>query len=195
MEPNRDLAPRNGYTFADPSGVTITGRGSWESLIANLTEFRKRGGFPPGDPKTEIYQQYCNQFHEACVGGTARAFQTLWTASGNFNNRVMNWLASIFSAVNRRQVGYVSNEEAQRRARICVACPRQAEFLKGADCKTCQADSVTLVKLLTQHRVQPGETPVLRGCNVLNEDTRASIHLDQPPVQRDGLPINCWRKL
>ena len=188
--PNFNLFPPGGYAFKDPeSGITFTG-GNWPQVLESLRAYRETNRLPPGNPEREVYDQFCLEFPHYCESGKqARMFARMAVSMEGFVSAMQAWIAQAFTWVNARKVGYVSREEAERRARICRTCPRQRAWSVG--CAGCERNIRSVIKHILGRRKAPDE---LHGCSLLREDTSLSCHLTLDPVTVPGMPSKCWRR-
>lgn len=65
-------APREGYVFADPSGVTLRADGL-RALVAKITSFREVNGMPAGCPEAELEAIYKVKYPHLVTRVTATA--------------------------------------------------------------------------------------------------------------------------
>lgn len=170
--------------FVDLDGTVHTAR-DWVELAAKVTGYRERRRIPIGDPSAEIVTQVCDKWPDRCTKG--RSFQVI---RGELNKRILHWVGTIVGLIN--SIGFVSGEEASRRAAICSACPKQRTW--QGTCAACRMQVNRVAKELLKGKTPNDQMKKLEGCDVLGEDTRVSIWLKQTPVAVSDLPENCWRR-
>jgi len=191
MTPNLNLYPPEGYVFHDPKAGDIVG-GNWPEVITKLRAYRIGANLPVGAPETEVYEQFCRLNPSHCHGGELVNGQVqVQVKRGDYPMAVMAWLSLAFTKVNRQKLGFVSKEEAARRAELCANCPKQQVWKTG--CMGCHQNIHLLVDELLKGRKETAVAKGLQGCSVYNEDTRASVHLDQVEDERSAAPKFCWR--
>jgi hypothetical protein len=187
---NPHVYPEGGYTFTDRDGVRFF-ESSIEELAEAVRSFRIRHGKVLGDPRQEVVDQICARSPHSCrkVDNPNATREAI--ASTKFGARVVKWLGLVADAMGLRPTELVSKQEAQRRAEICSKCPRQLTWKTG--CGGCDQSARRMALAIRKNK----ETPLsgmLLACEVLSEDTRTSIWLQQKPSTDANLPENCWRK-
>lgn len=109
---------------------------------------------------------------------------------------VIRWIKFVAGAITSRE-DRVSQEEAERRAGICVACPFNVEVVGG--CGRCES----LVEAMTPGMSQRSTTQDgrLRSCAICKCFNRVQIHFDlallqknDTPEHQDRYPAFCWKK-
>lgn len=108
---------------------------------------------------------------------------------------VINWIKSVAGLIFSGD-GYVSQDEAERRAGICVACPFNVEVVGG--CGRCQS----LVEAMTPGMSQRSTTQDgrLRSCAICKCFGRVAVHfpiaiLTDDDKKQAVFPEFCWRKI
>ena len=192
--PNLNLYPPGGYSYDDPKGGTISG-GNWPEVIRKLRDFRIRAKLPVGAPEKEIFEQFCARYPEMCKPSispeNAKQGFVVDTREVAFPRLVMNWLAAAYTRINRGRLGFVSQEEAYRRAAICANCPSQAVWTTL--CTGCNKNIHLLVDEVMRQRKENSISRGLQGCTTHGEDVRMAVHLDQAESKTPKKPPHCWR--
>jgi len=88
--------------------------GTYDELINKVTAFRRSNGASEDSLATvefEVEDQICSQWPQGCQRGTISSM-TILEAQRNFKQALKSIAAD----------GFVSHEEAERRARICISC-------------------------------------------------------------------------
>lgn len=171
--------------FVDSDGTVHTA-GDWDTLEAKVTGYRGRRGLASGNPKQEIEAQACSKWSDRCYDATPRS---LPETRSELNTRILNWVGNVVAFIHR---GFVSAEEAKRRAAICASCPRQTHWQNS--CAACRMQVNRVAKELLDGKTLTDQMKNLNGCDVLGEDTRISIWVRQAPAGVAELPENCWRR-
>jgi len=186
---NPHVWPETGWEFVDSGGIVHTGSG-FEDLVSNLRDFRLRIGQPAGQPTDEVTAQICAKNPGACRfdRGPVKAKAAM---VGKFASRVVQWMMKTQRAFSSTNHKLVDKEEANRRAGICVKCPRNTSWRSG--CAGCDQSSVR-VGLAIRGGQESKLSGRLMGCEILAEDTRTSVFLPLKAVANPDLPENCWRK-
>lgn len=193
--PNPNVFPPDGYQFIDADGVKHVGT-NWPTLATAVREYRIRNGKPVGNVVAEINEQVCDKYPQIC-----REAKTVFvhkqppaaeSVSTKLSSAVHRWFYLVLRAVGENPIGLVSAEEAQRRAEICMKCPRQASWT--GNCGQCAGAAFRLAVSIRQGK-DVKNADQLMGCSVLGEDTRTSAWLPRlKPATDENLPAKCWRK-
>lgn len=186
---NLNVPPKNGYRFIEPDGTLIIGK-SWGAVISRVQSYRRRNKLATGNAEKEVRAQACQNNPEVCSGETAEQREVSIVQHASIKSRVILW----FSQMRKKRdsegaIHFVGQVERDRRVAICVHCPRQESYPGG--CASCKKAITAFQNDLTEHRHIDAR---LRGCSSLGEDTGASVWIDEPRVEGNGLPGNCWRK-
>lgn len=167
---------------------------SWQHVIDKVARYRKSNRLELGDPEQEVNTEFCSRSPHYCNAAALAALpesaKSARHQEKSFSNRVLAWLASMYSKTFMRTVPLADKAEATRRAEICVSCPQQKA--REVDCITC-GGNYKLVADGIKKRV-PGVHAELLCCRVLGEDTSISVGLGQRPVENRALPDFCWRR-
>lgn len=182
---NPNIFPKTeGYVFTESDGARIFG-GSWAGVIARVAVYRKRAGYPPGDPAREVMAQACANNPGACIEDNA-AEHAAQLRKSPLKSRVLTWL-NAQRGRNDRQL--VEDGIARSRAGVCAKCQFNQPMSGG--CASCAAALKALRSEILGRRLVDGR---LNGCDALGEDLPTSIHLELQAVENTELPGDCWRK-
>lgn len=186
---NPHVYPEGGYAFVDSGGIRIEGT-SFDDLVHRVRDFRISQGKPIGNPVAEVNDFICARDPTACqIAAAAKPKPT--SGVSPFGSRVVRWLGKISEAFQTAEKPLVSKGEAERRAAICLACPRQLSWRSG--CGGCDSSARRLgIALRDGKEVSKGAS--LAGCEILSEDTQTSVWLRLAPAKNPELPDNCWRR-
>lgn len=192
MRPNHNLYPPGGYVSQLPGGP-FSGN-SWQHVSDKISRHRKANRMALGDPEQEVNTEFCLRYPRYCNAASLVALPNAKTSKRHreksFSNRVLAWLAMVFSKTFMSAIPLAGKAEANRRAEICVSCSQQKAREVG--CATC-GGNYKLVSEGIKKRV-PGVHPELLCCQVLGEDTSISVGLNQRLVKNGELPEFCWRR-
>jgi hypothetical protein len=183
---NLNLFPKDGYYFIDRDGTRLNGE-NWNAVIARVADYRKRNGFPPGNPDQEVHEQACEHNPAYCSEITEQ--QREMTRVASLKGRVLGWLSTLLRSKEKDPLKYVDDTTAKNRADVCIGCPKNVGIADG--CSSCKAAVAEYRRNLLGHRPVRGR---LNGCVLLGEDLPVSTHLDQQTVDNSELPAHCWRK-
>lgn len=186
---NPHVFPDGGYTFTDEKGMRFY-EGSAAELAESVRAFRIRHGIPMGNPTQEITDQICARSPLSCREADASATRDA-VASTRFGARVVRWIGRVADALSLRPMPPVHKDVAEARALVCMKCPRQISWKTG--CGGCDSVARRLAISARKNKETKVST-LLVGCEVLSEDTRTSVWLEQKPSEDANLPENCWRR-
>lgn len=148
-----------------------------------------------GDASADIEAQLCADNEQLCresdtpVRDPAQAH----TVDETLTQRRLAWLDSTYQLVlgERKSPGvFVSQDEADRRSRICDACPQNVPDPAG--CAACVASSGAM-------RTQIVNASKLRGirrgtCGISGVDLPVAARVTVNTSDSFPVPANCWRK-
>lgn len=184
MTINPNIFPKTGHFFKDAEGVRHFAD-SWSGVIARVIAYRKRRGQPVGDVKGEVTAQACAREPVMCHDDDGRHAAAVRRTS--LKARILTWLQAVRGNTEKR---FVDEGLARQRADICAKCPKSVPLPGG--CASC----TNVVNALRREIIGPGRflDGRLNECDVLNEDTPVTVHIDMIAVDNSELPANCWRR-
>lgn len=185
---NINLYPHNGYFFKNPDGTLLRSSKGWNDLIVRIKVYRKVNNLPKGDPLAEVNEQACQNNPSLCseqdppppvpiVGGNRRSLK----------GKALGW--QMETRRHKKQLVFVSPEEAKKRADICAKCIANVDVTGG--CGTCRRAFAEAREDILSRRVIDSR---LNACDKLGVDTAIASHLDEPRVNNPDLPAHCWKK-
>lgn len=190
MKIKTGLHPTGGYFFVEPDGTRHTANGP-VNCIRKITDYRKRNGLTPGDPRSEFYKQHCGRNPTHCfspadvpAGGVGEA---LPNKPRSLKGSVLSWLMGLRG--RRGDLRWVSEAETRSRVDICLKCPKNQNV--SGTCGSCKAALGGLRSEVLAGRRLVDERPA--GCAALNIDLPVAAMLDEPSVAPEGLPSYCWK--
>lgn len=184
MTINQNLHPKTGHFFKDEDGVRHFAD-SWQGVIAKVRAYRKRAGKPIGDVAAEVIAQACAREPVICHDSDGRHAEAVRRTS--LKSRILTWLNAVRGNTEKR---FVDEGLARRRADICARCPKAVPLPGG--CASC-TNTVNALRrdIIGPSRFLDGR---LNECDVLNEDTPVTVHIDMLAVDNPELPAHCWRR-
>jgi len=182
MNPN--IYPPGGFVFRERDGTMIRA-GSWKAVVTRTKAYRKRNVLEVGDVEKEVMDQACAASPDLCQRVNTEAVPVPRT----LKSRVFAWLNDWRKEKKNNPVRYVSDAEAERRAKICQGCGFQRAV--GGGCSSCAAFLKASRKEILEK--VPAQTSV-GACAVLNSDLPTAVHLDEIAIRHTELPGHCWRK-
>lgn len=184
---NPNIFPKDGWVFRDANGTPHRST-SLRLLIATVTDYRKRNGFPVGSPEHEIVSQICSNNSGICKDASAPPPSV--AIGGSLGAKILDWMEHMIADKRAGRLRRVSNEQAMRRAQICARCPRQSQH--PTTCSGCLANlAKTRVALLD------GRVPIHQGisaCSIYRVDVQTQVHFEIGPEVFGGTPAECWHR-
>lgn len=180
---NNNIYPKGGYQFKDSDG-TVIHADSWAGVIKRVALYRKRAGYPPGNPQEEVVAQACAKNPVICNQDPASHKAALNRQP--LKGRVLMWLNGLRADQGRQ---FVDEAVTRQRALICAGCPHNKEA--GGGCASCRAAIKLLREEVIGRRFQDGR---INACDVLGEDLPSSTNLEVQAVENADLPAYCWRR-
>lgn len=198
MTPNASVVPPNGHHFIEKNGdteVRIDGQ-SYVEVAEKLLKYRAANGYPLGEPLEEIYAYVCTTWPHFCNNNPRIDPRT--DGEAPLTIKMIGWLQDLWNRQALIPTPLVTSSEAQRRADICKACPKQQSWADYG-CGTC-VDTVARKSLVFRAGKEVIGAKHLHGCSILGQENHTacwaskSVLPDTTPEQRQLLPAQCWRK-
>lgn len=144
-----------------------------------------KGIVPPPDLSAKIEHAMCELLvgYKFCVPCT-RAQQTLGFGA------IVRWVTAMYNFAVKGGFQLVDQEEAERRARICAACPNQIET---SGCWGCRGIAGMLPAIAGARKTESDFQ--LKACGVCGCYNAISVHLPTSVQGGDDLqfPEWCWK--
>jgi hypothetical protein len=146
----------------------------------------ERGLVPPTDIISQIENSLCERLAGSgnCVP-CSQAKQTLGFGE------IVRWVRAMYNFATQSKFQLVDQEEAERRAKICAACPHQ---ISTSGCWGCKGIAGMLPAIAGARKTSyDGQ---LKACGVCGCFNAVSVHLPLD-VQQDShlsFPDHCWKK-
>jgi hypothetical protein len=183
---NPNLSPKSGYFFKDKDGARIVAN-SWAGVIVRVQAYRKRAGYPPGDPAGEVMTQACAREPVICTDEGTMHQNALKKAS--LKSRVLGWMGLARKHRAEQKLNYVDAATAAARAEVCARCPQNTPLPTG--CASCTS---ALQEMRNEVLGRRNLDKRLNACLVLGEDMQTAAHLERETADIAELPAHCWRK-
>lgn len=183
------------YHLPLPDGTVIHGK-SIELLIRNVFEYRVRANLDPGNIEADIDAYYCAKWPAFCAEAQTGLGKSPKQQSQDMLNRVSRWASSAAHRMPRGGYPLVILSEAEHRAAICAACPKNGGWRSG--CGGCDGTTLQIVQSLKQLK-KTTKDGNLSACQIGGWENSAAAWMpaDALPVSdadRAALPAQCWRK-
>lgn len=179
--------PSGGWWCICPTTEQRIAGGDFWDLVKNCSEYIvSTGKVPPPDLSYRVENALCDRLagSEDCVPCTQVNRQNV-----NFES-IVRWVRAMYGFATKSRFQLVSQEEAERRARICAACPYQ---VTTAGCWGCKGIAGMLPAIAGARKTSYDAQ--LKACGVCGCYNAVSVHL---PVDAQGgeeleFPEFCWK--
>lgn len=188
---NKMQTPNRSWVYKQPETGYVIRAIVWSDLLQKVRLHRLANGIPCNigwekEFENEVCElmklsdRWCQPVNE---DGTV-------TRQVGFGD-VVNFLKVLTAWLPKRE--WVSQEEADRRAAICAACPHNVEV---AGCSACQNIVREITEFLGDRAT--GYDEKLKGCNVCGCSNRAQVHvpldvLHKGVSEKMQFPEACWK--
>lgn len=188
----RDVTPPDGFRFTHPETGYRSEAIDWFTWMENIRAHRAANDLPPVTPE-QAEDQLCAQLPpENCEGSdpnrpyvnTRISLGDVWDAMKVFGRFAMSGFQ------------FVTQDEANRRARICVGCYNNVNV---TGCGACHQLGEAVTGALAQ-RSTPHDA-ALKVCGVCRCLNKAQVHIPldsldakDSPERQALYPIFCWLK-
>lgn len=182
-----DVPPRGWIVKCPIVNEEVYGGDFWD-MVGNCEKLLvSKGITPPTDLVSQIEHNLCDRLagHQNCVPCTTKK-QTLGFAE------IVRWVRAMYQFAVNGKFELVPQEEAERRAKICAACPHQ---IATSGCWGCKGIAGMLPHIAgarkTSYDLQ------LKACGVCGCYSAIAVHL---PLNVQGgeeleFPEWCWKKV
>jgi hypothetical protein len=185
------LIPPGGYHYYE-GDVKLIGS-SEKDIISIIQQYRAANNLPQGDPTADYLSYVCGRYPQNCHAKVYYHETSPVPASrrDELFEDVRNWATNLLAS--QKPISLVSDEEAERRAKICQACPKNFTW-KTKTCAPCvqAADSVCT----TIRQAKDTYTSArIGGCLACRHDNRTAVFLDTNLLNSvESIPSTCWIK-
>lgn len=161
--------------------------GDWTDLVGNCQKLTvSLGKVPPPDLSRQVENALCSRLAgDTNCGPCSSAKQTLGFSS------IVRWVRAMYQFAKDNKFQLVSQEEAERRASICAACPQQ---ISTSGCWGCKGIAGMLPAIAGARKTSYDMQ--LKACGVCGCYNAVSVHIPLE-VQQDAnleFPDHCWKK-
>lgn len=190
------LIPPDGWHYmqkmADGRLVRVDG-GTRDNLYDNVRDFRLANAIEVGNVIQDVDDFTCARAPTQCHG--AGPSDIIQTYSGpqkgmRFIDKLTGWGNKMIRSAHISAVE--PHEEAQRRARICIACPRNTEWRNS--CGACVTTATRLFTMLSKGKIVKDVGDKLKGCTSFAHHNPTAVWLKAEAFDGVGVdvPSNCW---
>lgn len=185
------------WRYPVATGVMLRASGK-EQLIETIFEYRLRNNIAIGDIERDLSDWYCRQFPNFCHPEPRDYDPNAASVSTEpMLNKVSRWASILAHRMPRGGFELVPKAEAETRADICAACPKQQAGWRGG-CGGCSSTTLQLLQGLKKMRSTPRDGN-LGACSVAGWENSTAVWqpldaLEITEEQRAAMPDFCWRK-
>jgi hypothetical protein len=189
---NKMETPMPAWVYTQPeTGFTIRTI-VWNDLLNKVRLHRLANGIPCNPGWVEEFEdEVCKAMKLSGRWCELVGTKTTTKRGVSFSD-VTNFLRVLSAWMPKKE--WVDQQEAERRAAICAACPHNVEV---SGCSACSNIVGTITGFLGKRAT--GQDAKLKGCNVCGCSNRAQVHVPID-VLRKGItpkmefPDACWKK-
>lgn len=161
-------------------------------LYTVVENYRANNGLPQSDVRGDVDAQICGRSPHACHNVDSLTINIVSVAPPSpgalLREDIQTWANNLLQSSS--PYTFVSDDEAERRAKICNTCPQNANWRGG--CTSCIA-SVDRVTAAVRQGKDTFTTPLVGGCHLLRQDNRTAVFLEKEYLSKaSDLPAQCW---
>jgi len=180
-----DVPPQGWWVKCPIVEENVYGGDFWD-MVGNCEKLlHSKGIVPPVDLVSQIEHSLCDRLagNTNCIPCT-KAKQTLGFA------QIVRWVRAMYHFARENKFQLVDQEEAERRAKICAACPYQ---IATSGCWGCKGIAGMLPQIAGAKTTSYDQQ--LKACGVCGCYNAVSVHLPVDVQGSDGLefPSHCWK--
>ena len=185
--PRKTSLPTGGWWVNCPITKEVIFGGDFGDMVKNCEKkILERGLVPPTDLVAQIEDGLCQRLAGSsnCVP-CSKARQTLGFGE------IVRWVRAMYNFATQSKFQLVDQEEAERRAKICAACPYQ---ISTSGCWGCKGVAGMLPAIAGARKTDYDNQ--LKACGVCGCFNSISVHLPLD-IQQDShlsFPDHCWKK-
>lgn len=194
---NRDISPPDFFRFTHPETGFVSQAIDWYTWQENIAAHRKANKLPPITPE-EAEAQLCETLPPGhCKHAPAEKKNRSWVNTrlrfGDIAQGMKAYLALITSGFKT-----VSQEEADRRARICSGCYLR---ITPQGCGACVKLSRLITGELARKKTAHDSHLANKACAVCSCGVQSIVHFPMPLLEQADTPEKqalypdfCWRQ-
>ncbi len=178
--------PSGGWVVKCPIVNEMVRGGDYSDMLKNCEKLIiSRGHVPPIDLNQQVQHNLCERLagSDLCKP-CSKAKQTLGFAA------IVRWVKAMYLFAKDNKFQLVDQGEAERRAKICAACPYQ---IPTSGCWGCKGIAGMLPHIAGA-KTTPYD-PQLQACGICGCFNSVSVHLPVSVQGGEGLnfPPHCWK--
>lgn len=192
MKISTSVVPPEGWRFLDHQ--ILFQEQTFNDLVKKVIDFRSANSFDIGNPEQEIMDSICRNFPSTCID--------MPSVHNTPIERIKSFVQTLFNYfVDGAQL--VQQEEADRRAEICVQCHAN---LDGGQARTqgcCGAKNIEdkTIEVTRKQILKEKKTSVddrLKSCFVCGCENKLAVWFPVKYLLKkedaNAFPVFCWRK-
>lgn len=185
---DKSYVPPLGWWVKCPITGEVVHGGNFGEVVRNCEKkILEQNLIPPTDINQQIENALCERLagNRQCVPCSS-VKQTLGFGE------IVRWVRAMYTFATKSQFQLVDQEEAERRAKICAACPHQ---ISTSGCWGCKGIAGMLPAIAGARKTSFDFQ--LKACGVCGCYNAVSVHLPLS-VQQDAsldFPSHCWKKV
>jgi hypothetical protein len=182
----KNSVPAGGFWCICPLTDTRVDGGDFWDMVENCKKLlMERGIIPPVDVVAQIENSLCSR-----LAGSENCQPCTTVAQKIGFSEIVQWVKAMYDFSTRGAFKLVPQEEAERRARICAACPHQIET---SGCWGCRGIA-GLIPAIAGARVTQSDGQ-LKACGICGCYNAVSVHIPNDAQDTHSLqfPSFCWK--
>lgn len=181
-----EVVPPQGFHFSD--GRSVLTAPTKEAMIQAIRNHRLANGKEAGEPEKE-YELYLAGLNQINPTASASVQKTL-------SERITNWASNRY--IDADKIDYVTNDEAEERAKVCEGCKYNVPWRETSGCAPCVSETDRKLLILTQGKRTPNNAR-LAGCSFYGHSNVEAVFLPDRLLkhrnqQKKGPKVPCWLK-
>lgn len=194
--PKSSIVPPGGFHYVERhAGTEIKLQAeSVDTLAAVIEKYRLNNGFPLGNPRQDVVNYICSNWPHFCTEQDQGSFIEGRPPGPQaaLAIRAAAWVTRLW---NIGANNFVKQDEAERRAAICLKCPMNQDFRAGG-CSSCVQGTDRLAYVwLAGRKIKDG--PAYKACRATGAHLQAAVFANQSPdmsgEEMSRLDSACWR--
>ena len=181
-------SPPGGWRYEQPeTGFVVQGSG-FVDLCAKIRLHRASISTPAGDPASDIHAWVCAKYPDICKIPPTSAEKTSFSVAD-----VKAFLDAVREiGIKKGGTAFVPQEEADRRAAICIQCPHNKKI---PGCYGCESIGKFVVLAIGNRASKWSDK--LRQCAICGCSTEAKVHVSKEVILQTQakdyvFPAWCW---
>ena len=185
--PRKTDVPHGGWWVKCPITDEIIHGGDFGDMVSKCEKsIVSKGQIPPTDLVSQIENNLCDRLvgSSNCVP-CSQVKQTLGFME------IVRWVRAMYNFATQSKFQLVDEDEAERRAKTCAACPYQ---ISTSGCWGCKGIAGMLPHIAGARKTSYDAQ--LKACGVCGCYNAVSVHLPLDVQQDNNLkfPDHCWKK-